>query len=78
MLYWKKYKSTKVRKYNKTSDQSVNLLQILAAFLCGETQIVPEIQGISILFHSFMKIGQEKSLKNFIQHISMNDSSTKG
>ena len=43
-----------------TSDQSINLLQMLAAFLCGETQIVPEIQGISIFFHSFMKFGQNK------------------
>ena len=63
---------------NETSDQSINLLQMLAAFLCGETQIVPEIQGISIFFHSFIKFGQEKSLINFIQHISMNDSSTEG
>ena len=51
---------------------------MLAAFLCGETQIVPEIEGISIFFHSFIKFGQEKSLINFIQHISMNDSSTEG
>ncbi len=50
---------------------------MFAAFLCGETQIVPEIYGISIFFIFFMKFGQEKSLKNFIHYISMNDCSSK-
>jgi hypothetical protein len=44
-----------------TSDQSINLLQMLAALLCGEKQIVPEIYGKSIFLMIFMKFGQEKS-----------------
>ncbi len=34
-LYWLNIKPT--------SDQSIDLLQMLAAFLCGGTQILPEI-----------------------------------
>ncbi len=46
---------------NKTIDQGINLLQMLAAFHCGEMQIVPEIHEFSIFFITFMKFGQEKS-----------------
>ncbi len=46
------------RKFIKTSDQSINLLQMLAAFLCGETQFVPEI-------HNFHEIWTREILKKF-------------
>jgi hypothetical protein len=72
MMKFQKYKKSKTY----TSDQIINLLQMLAVskVFSGETQIVPEIHELSIFFIIFMKFGQEKSLKNFIQYISMNDS----
>jgi hypothetical protein len=36
-------------------------IAMLAAFLCGETRIVPQIHEFSIFFTIFMKFGHEKS-----------------
>jgi hypothetical protein len=62
-----KRKRTRKKKLQKsliTSDQSINLLQMLAAFLCGETQIVPEIYGIIIFFQNFHEIWTREILIN--------------
>jgi hypothetical protein len=47
---------------------------MLAASLCGETQIVPEIHGISKFFIIFMNFGQDKfffcpNLIKFTQYV---------
>jgi hypothetical protein len=51
----------------ETSDQRINVLQMLATFLCEETQIVPKIHGIIIFYHNFHEIWTRQILKEFFQ-----------